>query len=195
MSYGVAIAGLLAIAALAVAKRWRRTVVRRRVDRWELLPTACVCGATSLGLVLASALATRDGDLAALVGAATGTALGLLLAAFALRESLVELLPDGAYFVPPRGIGVAVFTLLLVQLVLKAWRLYAFYRDRSWEVGAVPAGAHRVSLGDALQAIRPKGDPFTIAVFSLVATYFAVYYAGVLRRARQLGGAPWRPPS
>ncbi|MFI4969213.1 MAG: DUF1453 domain-containing protein [Lysobacterales bacterium] len=117
------------------------------------------------------------------IAAAAGLAGGVALALLGLRLTRFESTPQGRFYTPHGGIGLALSALLVGRL---AYRFFV--------------------IGPALQAAHGAGaDPFggfqrsplTSAMFALLIGYYVAYYAGVLIKSGTgaTGVATRDPPS
>lgn len=138
--------------------RIRRLVGRQRSRPWRHWATAIVFPLVLVALGLAAA--ARPDALAAL-GAATLA--GVALAAWGLRLTRFERTPQGLFYTPNAHLGIAVSLVFAARV---AWRL----------VELATRGA-----GDPAASQDFARSPLTLAVFGLLAGYYAAYAIGVLR--------------
>jgi hypothetical protein len=111
---------------------------------------------------------------------AFGLALGLVLATVGLKHTSYEMTPSGKFYTPNTWVGLAVTALFMGRL---AARMFTVYHA----VSELPPGAN------------PGADfqrsPFTFAAFFLLAGYYLLYYAGVMRKGRTLSLPPAPAPA
>ena len=126
--------------------------------RIVILMLACV-------LIVATSSPTSVG----LAAAGGGIGVGVVLGIVGLRLTTFETTEGQRYYVPNGWIGIAVSALFLGRL---AARLFTMPE----RMAAARAGGPAV---DAMQR-----SPLTLALFCLLAGYYASYYAGVLWRSK-----------
>jgi hypothetical protein len=155
--------------ALVLYRRFKRSVGRQPLAPRKM--TARIVVLLLVGALLLATSPTATG----LVGAFAGALAGVVLAMAALAYTKLEAGPDGNFYTPNPWMGFLV-TMLLVGRV--AFRMATLYQA-SASSGAPPSGVQR--------------SPLTLAVFFVMAGYYAFYYAGVLRKMKQLAPAPAAP--
>ncbi|MBS0591049.1 MAG: DUF1453 domain-containing protein [Proteobacteria bacterium] len=154
--------------------------IRRNIGRQPVQPGRMKFRIGMLGVVgaLISMGVVQEGPLigAMLAGVAGGAGLGWI----GLRETKFEAIGRDAFYTPHLYIGLFVSGLLLARL---AYRFLAVYPSIHAAVQADqnPFGAYQKS-------------PLTLAVFGVVIGYYVFYYAGVLRRSRDLAAVGSRRP-
>jgi cytochrome b561 len=104
----------------------------------------------------------------ALAGLAGGVAVGAILGVVGLRLTRFERTAEGWFYTPNAHIGIALSALFTARV---AWRLVQLQLH-----GAAPAAAP----GGAQFA----SSPLTLVVFGMLAGYYTVYAAGLLRWRR-----------
>jgi len=131
-------------------------------------------GARLVLLTVVSALiGTSIANAPGFAAAAAGVAVGVTLAVFGLKHTRFEVSDEGKFYVPNPWIGLAVTALFLGRLVARVFTVY---------LDGVPAqAAPNVSPFAGVQR-----SPLTLAVFFVMAAYYVVTYAGIIRRVRSL---------
>ncbi|HUI99405.1 MAG TPA: hypothetical protein VLY46_04175 [Usitatibacter sp.] len=155
----VVVIAVVPLVAWRLYSRMRRLVGRQR-SRPSRHWTAVVLFPL-LVLMLALAAAANATALAALAG---GVAVGCGLGVAGLRLTRFERTPDGWFYTPNAHIGIVLSVLLVARI---AWRLLEVALH-----GAAPASAQWGS------------SPLTLVVFGMLAAYYSVYAAGILRWRR-----------
>ena len=148
---------LLALLAWRVYARLKRIVGRQRLSRMRPWITLAVF--PLLGLLVgygARAESVRLGWLAA------GLLLGAVLALYGLARTRFEATPQGLFYTPNAHVGVVLSLLVVARVV---YRLVEVYVD--------PAAPREASAF--------ARSSLTLAVFGLLAGYFVIYAAGLLR--------------
>ncbi|HVT71998.1 MAG TPA: hypothetical protein VHD61_02600 [Lacunisphaera sp.] len=143
--------------------------VRRNIGRQRFRPgrmTFAIVFFSSITLLLGVGAAWHPSALAALAG---GVALSVPLALFGLQATKFEATPEGKFYTPHTGIGVALTVLFVGRL---AYRIY--------DVIAHPPvpGTPPLSMYQS---------PLTLFIFGLIAGYYVVYYLGARARGLRLG--------
>ena len=123
-----------------------------------------MCFLGLVGVILLARLPTAQGVLAALAGALSGTS----LAWHSLKHTRIEVTDLGKFYTPNKWIGLGLTALLLGRM---AARMVTVFEVRA------TANAH--GTPDSL----PR-SPFTLGIFTLLASYYITYYAAILRRSR-----------
>jgi hypothetical protein len=148
--------------------------VRRTFGRQPITPKRMVARIILLSIISVVFLAwmpTTNG----LIAAAVGAALGAALAVYALKHTRYDVTAAGKGYTANPWFGVVVTALFVGRL---AARMFSVYEARALDPSAPSPSLQR--------------SPLTLGIFFLMATYYVVYYAGVLRKARELDVAP--PP-
>ena len=130
-------------------------------------------------LVLVGALSMASLPTPAGFGAAAGGAvLGALLAVYALRHTEYEVTPEAEYYKTNAWFGLGVLALFLGRL---GARMAALYINRGALIHAQPGMPESPFSGTGMQK-----SPVTLGIFFLMAGYFIVYNAGLLRKHASL---------
>lgn len=155
-------------------RRFRRTFGRQPVTPRRMILRIVVLSVVCTLLLVGSAPTAG-------VGAAAGAGLvgGLLFGLVGLRLTRFETTHEGRFYVPNAWIGIAVTALFLGRLVARLFTM-------SEHVAAAQSG------GPAFAGLQRS--PLTLALFFLLAGYYASYYAGVIWRSAKLN-APAPPRS
>jgi len=103
------------------------------------------------------------------VAVAAGLAGGVALALFGLKLTRFETTPQGHFYTPHGGIGLALSTLLIGRL---AYRFVVIWPSLQ--------AAHSADENPFASFQR---SPLTSAMFALLIGYYVAYYAGVLIRS------------
>ena len=156
------------LVAFALYRRVRRTFGRQPVTPKRMVLRIVLL--TVLCVVFLVGLPTPIG----FASAATGAVLGGLLAMYGLKHTQYDVTPEGRGYTPNPWIGLAVTALFLGRLVARMFSVYE------------------------ATVLAPSGpsfqrSPLTLGIFFLMAVYYAAYYVGVLRKARELV-VPELPP-
>lgn len=106
-----------------------------------------------------------------------GLAAGAALATWGLQLTRFDISAQGFFYTPNAYLGMTLSLLLIARL---AYRYFQISFDPS------------LHGQDALQGLSQS--PLTLAVFGLLAGYYATYSAGILRRYRQGQSPPQIPP-
>ncbi len=138
--------------------RVQRLTTRQESKVWRHMTALIVFPLITLMLIVLSLKAPLA--LAAMTG---GVAIGIGLAMVALSKTTFETVDARFYFTPHARIGMAVFMVFMVRM------MYRFY-----EISTIPPG-HGADLGL---------NPLTMAAFGLLAGYYTVYAAGLMRWRR-----------
>jgi hypothetical protein len=173
-------AAFAVLIALTLYLRLRRTFGRQAVR-----PTRMIVRMALLSLVAGVMLLRVPAS--ALVGPLAGALVGGTLAFVDLASTRFETSADGVsgrFYTPNKWIGLGVTALFLGRLASRLVSLQSVMAQAQTQ----PNGIEALSK-----------NPFTFAVFFVMATYYVVYYAGVLRRSRMSSdrypsGAVARPP-
>jgi drug/metabolite transporter superfamily protein YnfA len=145
-------------------RRFRRLFGRQRVQPTRMKVRIAILLLLGVLLMLRGLM---QADIA--IAGVAGLGGGLVLALLGLKLTQFENTPQGRFYTPHGGIGLALSALLLGRLV------YRFF-----------------VIQPSLQAVQGSGaDPFagfqrsplTAAMFALLIGYYVVYYAGVLIRS------------
>jgi cytochrome b561 len=127
-------------------------------------------------LIGALLLARAAMGLQAGLAVAAGLGSGVALAWLGLRLTTFETTPQGRFYTPHGGIGLALSALLLGRLAYRFFVIAPVLQD-AHEAGMNPFAAFQRS-------------PLTLAIFALLIGYYVTYYAGILLRS----GAQAEPP-
>ncbi len=152
----VVVIAVIPLVAWRMYSRVRRLVGRQR-SRAGRHWTAVVLFPLLL-VMLGLTTAAHEAALAALAG---GVAVGGALGIAGLRLTRFERTPEGWFYTPNAHIGIALSVLLVARI---AWRVVEVQLH-----GAAPGGAQFAS------------SPLTLAVFGMLAGYYTLYAAGLLR--------------
>jgi|GEM_PF-205891 len=193
----------LTLVAVLVLVAWRIVSrLRRAIGRQRLSPTRAwfaVACFPQLVLLLAASVLPYPARLAAL---ALGVAGGVLLATYGLRKTVFEARPEGQYYTPHALIGAGLVLLLLGRLGYRLLGLGASgaaavdpgaITPGTMDPGAIDPGAmDRGAIG--LGALQHGGavtqSAVTLAIFGLLAGYYAAYAIGLLRWRRRALALP-----
>ncbi len=144
--------------------------VRRNIGRQVFNPrrmTGAIVFFSSITVLMAVGALAYPPSLAAL---GAGLALSIPVALFGLNATRFETTPEGKFYTPHTGIGVALTVLFLGRM---GYRMFAL-------VIAPPAG------GSPPPSIFHS--PLTLAIFGLTAGYYITYYVGARRRGLAQAG-------
>jgi hypothetical protein len=144
-----------------LSKAFRRQPIapRRMILRVSVL--------SLIGALFLLAIPTAHGFAAAGAGALLGAGLAL----FGLTRTRLEATAEGRFYTPHKWTELVVMTLFLGRLVGRM-------------LVVLPAASALPSGGPPDPALQKS--PLTLALFFLLAAYYAVYYVSLLRRARTL---------
>ncbi len=158
------------LVAFALYRRLRRSFGRQPVTPKRMTARIVLLCVVSVVLLMGSSPTSTS-----LGAASAGLVLGVALAVVGLRLTTFEVTAAGKFYVPNKWIGLAVTALFLGRL---AGRLFTLSeRATQAAAGTSPlAGIQR--------------SPLTLGLFFLLAGYYTAYYAGVLKKAGELGGPP-----
>jgi len=166
---------IVALVALAMYRRVRRTIGRQRVS-----PARMQWRIGMLGLVGALFLLMSLRDMNLFGAMIAGLAGGAALAWFGLRHTKFETTPEGNFYTPHTYIGLVVSALLLGRI---AYRFLAVY----------PA-MHAAAQTDANPFAAYQRSPLTLAILGVLVGYYVAYYIGVLSKSRSLATTPATSP-
>ncbi|HEY4223420.1 MAG TPA: hypothetical protein VGO62_18810, partial [Myxococcota bacterium] len=152
-----------ALIAFILYRRVRRSFGKQRVA------TASMTIRMVLLLALCTFFLAWQPSLQGIAASAGGAVLGLVLAAVALRHTVLDKTAEGTFFTGNKWIGVVVTGLFFGRL---AARMFAAYQQNS--TGTV--------TGDPMAAMQKS--PLTLAVYFLMGAYYIAYYSAVLVKAR-----------
>ncbi len=156
---------------LLLYRRFRRLFGRQRVQPKRMRLRVALLGFVG-ALLLLGGMRHTDIALAAIAGLAGGAA----LASLGLRLTRFERTPQGQFYTPHGGIGLALSVLLLGRL---AYRFYVVY----------PAlQANRSAAADPFSGVA--ASPLTAAMLALLIAYYIAYTIGVLIRSGKDRGKP-----
>jgi hypothetical protein len=147
----------------ALYRRFKRTFGRQPLAPKRMIARAVFLGAVCV-LLLVTSPHTREG----LGAAAAGMFLGTILAVVGVRLTKIERTGEGTFYVPNGWIGLALTVLFVSRL---AGRLFVLFERAP--AGQVPQ--------PPLAAVQRS--PLTMGLFFLLAGYYVVYYAALLRAA------------
>jgi hypothetical protein len=152
-------AALIPLIAWRLYSRVRRLIGRQRSRAWR--HWVAVVLFPLLAAMLALAAAHSPLALGVLVGGlVAGAALGL----WGLRLTRFERTAEGFFYTPSAHIGIALSVLVVARV---GWRLFEM------QSGALHAGGPDFAR-----------SPLTLAIFGMLAGYYAIYAAGLLRWRR-----------
>jgi membrane protein CcdC involved in cytochrome C biogenesis len=166
---------MVPLVAWRIYSRYRRLVGRQLSKKWRHW-TAAVLFPLLLVLLAIPAL-LRPLSLEALGG---GVVVGIVLAVIGLKRTRFEATPEGFFFTPHTGIGVALLTLMVSRIA------YRFFQMSQMDAGAAPPGMQDFAR-----------SPLTLVIIGMVLAYYTTYAIGLLRwRARTIvASAPSESPS
>jgi len=156
-------AGFAVLIALMYYRRLRRLFGRQPVQPMRMKFRIAILLLVGALLLLRGALGPQGG-LAAVAGLGGGIALAWL----GLRLTTFESTPQGNFYTPHGGIGLALSVLLLGRLV------YRFF-----VIAPVVQDAHQAGM-DPFAAFQRS--PLTLAIFALLIGYYVTYYIAILLR-------------
>ena len=157
-------AGFAVLVALMYYRRFRRLFGRQPVQ-----PARMKFRIVFLLFVGALLLARAVLELEAGLAVAAGLGGGVALAWLGLRLTTFETTPQGRFYTPHGGIGLALSALLLGRL---AYRLFV--------IAPVLQDAHQAGMNPFAAFQR---SPLTLAIFAVLIGYYVTYYVGVLLRS------------
>ena len=155
----------------ALYRRVRRTFGRQPITPKRMVARIILLSVISL--VFLAWMPTAN----AFAAAAVGTALGGILAVYALKHTRYDVTAAGKGYTSSPWFGLVVTALFLGRL---AARMFSIYEARALDPATAPSPGFQRS-------------PLTLGIFFLMATYYVGYYAGVLRKARGLDVAATPP--
>ena len=164
----VAILALVPLMAWRMYARVRRMIGRQRLSRvrpWITL----VIFPLLLGLLVLAARAHLDRLWFLGIGVAAGGALAL----FGLKKTRFERTPEGLFYTPNAHLGIGLSLLLTGRVIYRLVEVFVF--------GHVPPPAEPNDF-----AITP----LTLGVVGLLAGYYVVYAAGLVRKRSALRAGP-----
>lgn len=138
--------------------------IRRSIGRQAFKPgrmTGAIVFFSAITVVVALGALTYLPALAALAG---GLALSIPLALFGLQATKFETTPEGKFYTPHTGIGVALTVLFFGRM---GYRMFVL-------MGSPPA--------DGLPPPLVYHSPLTLLIFGVTAGYYITYYIGARRR-------------
>ena len=156
-------AGFAVLIALMYYRRLRRLFGRQPVQPMRMKFRIAILLLVGALLLLRGALGPQGG--LAVVGGLGG---GIALAWLGLRLTTFESTPQGNFYTPHGGIGLALSVLLLGRLV------YRFF-----VIAPVVQDAHQAGM-DPFAAFQRS--PLTLAIFALLIGYYVTYYIAILLR-------------
>jgi hypothetical protein len=159
-----------ALIAFAIYRRVRRNIGRQALSPARLTSRIALFGILGTMILLMS---LRDVNLFGAMLA--GVAGGLALAWFGLKHTQFEVTPQGRFYTPHTYIGAFVSALFLGRIAYRFIVLYS--TSHALAADSDPFAAYQKS-------------PLTLAIFGVLVGYYVFYYAGVLRRGRELQSPP-----
>ncbi len=170
--HALLVAAIALLVVWRVLRRVRRLVGRQRVVVRRLMWTAIV-----FPLLLVAVSIPNVANAGFVEAIVAGVVAGIALALLGLKLTRFEAAPDGRFYVPNTVLGVAISLLFIGRLV------YRF--------GAMYLVAGRFDPASFQSFGR---SPLTLALFGVVAAYFATYSIGILMWNRRMSSdAPPRP--
>lgn len=166
-------AGFAVLIALMYYRRFRRLFGRQPVQPARMkfrIVFLLFVGA----LLLARAVLGLEAGLAVAAGLGGGVALAWL----GLRLTTFEATPQGRFYTPHGGIGLALSVLLLGRLAYRFFVIVPVLQD-AHQAGMNPFAAFQRS-------------PLTLAIFALLIGYYVTYYIGILLRSAAPDESPPR---
>lgn len=154
-------AGFAILFVLMMARRFRRLFGRQPVQPTRMKLRIGI-------LLVVGALLLVRGLIAPVTGLATAAGLGagIALALLGLRLTVFESTPQGRWYTPHGGIGLAISALLVGRLAYRFWQI-APAMQQAHQAGDDPFAAFQRS-------------PLTLAIFALLIGYYVTYFVGVL---------------
>jgi hypothetical protein len=138
-----------------VYQRVKRLMVRQRSQPWRHWIAAILFPVILIGMGTA-ALAHPT----ALAGMAAGVAIGAALGLLALRRTVYETIGGAFFYTPNAHIGILVSLLFIGRLLYRGYEFYVL---------------------DVAQPQDFASSPLTLLVFGILAGYYTMYAAGLLR--------------
>lgn len=175
LPHGTGLVVFAAIVLYSAYRRFRSQVGRQPVQPRTMLLRMGLLGLAAVGLAVAPHLAPY-----APIEELAGIAAGAGLALWGLSMTRFSAEGSQRYYTPNTWLGVAVSTLLIARIAYRFAALAPVVRA---------GGASEGDLSPAL-AFAGAQTGLTLALFGVVAGYYVIYYAGVLRRSRALVLAP-----
>jgi hypothetical protein len=158
------VAAFVALIAFGVYLRVRRTMGRQPYAPRRMRARIVVLAA--IGALLVASLPTPSGFGAAAVGSAAGIG----LAVFGLRHTKFEKTDAGLFFTPNRWVGLGVTALFVGRLAVRLVTAFRLAEETALSGDPPLAHMHRSAL--------------TLVFYFLFASYYAGYYALVLKSAQ-----------
>lgn len=152
----IVVIAMIPLLAWRMYSRVRRMVGRQRSRAWRHWSAVVLF---PLLLAMLGLAAAKNGT--ALEVLAGGVAVGAVLGIVGLRLTRFERTAEGWFYTPNAHIGIALSVLLVARI---AWRVAEVQLH-----GAAPGGAQFAS------------SPLTLVVVGMLAAYYTVYAAGLLR--------------
>lgn len=147
--------------------------VRRAVGFQRLVPAQLWVQTAMFAVICALILQSGVLHPTMLAADLVGIAVGATLAVVAMRATLVEQRDDACYYRPHPWIGMAVALVFIVRLGYRFVGLHA--------------GVKGGGTGFPLRFQEYSSDPVTTGVYFLVAAYWGVFNASLLRRGAAAG--------
>jgi hypothetical protein len=145
--------------AWSIYRRLRRNIGRQKLRPTRHIVSIIILSALSLTLFSLSELLPK-----LLSGIGVGLAVGAGLGVIGLRLTKFETTAEGHFYTPDARIGVALTLVFLGRVIYRFWAL-------------------RHLIGEA-QTPPPFKSALTFLTFGLLAGYYIVFYAGLVRHAR-----------
>jgi len=162
------IVALLPLVAWRLYARMRRMISRQRLTRLRPWVTLVM-----FPLLLALLALAARAHLERLWFLGIGVALGAALAVWGLNKTRFERTPQGLFYTPNAQLGIGLSLLLIGRVV---WRLVAVF---VFGVAPAPAEPNEFAI-----------TPMTLGVVGLLAGYYILYAAGLVRQRAALLQVP-----
>ena len=142
--------------------------VRRNIGRQAFNPRRMTGAIVFFSLIIALFAFGARGYPPSLAALGGGLLLSIPVALFGLGATKFETTPDGKFYTPHTGVGVALTVLFLGRM---AYRMVTIMGDPAMAAGMPPPSMFH--------------SPLTLAIFGLTAGYYITYYVGARRRGLQ----------
>lgn len=149
----------------AIYRRFKRNIGRQPVNRRRLQFRIGIF--LVIGALLLPVVANDVALLGALLGGFAG---GAALASVGLKHTAFESSGDQRFYTPHTYIGLFVSALFLLRIVFRI------------STAQVTAGATALSNSYPFSAYQK--NPLTVAILGVLIGYYALFYAGVIRKSR-----------
>jgi hypothetical protein len=156
--------GVGALVVWRMYSRMRSMISRQQLTNSRRPWTTIVMFVLLSGLLLVSSLGHPSNALAMLVGAACGTALGVV----GLRLTKFEQTSEGLFYTPSAHFGIGLSLLLFGRVAYRMYQTYALADQAS------ATGLNAVTY-----------SPLTLVIFATLAGYYVTYAIGLLRWRRR----------